>query len=69
MKQVYKRYYDIGLFFKQNPEFKEYKATDSGLKLAFYILGQALKHFDIPVLIKWLPDMTARYLGKKKGEK
>lgn len=69
VKQVYKRYYDIGLFFKQNPEFKEYKATDSGLKLAFYILGQALKHFDIPVLIKWLPDMTARYLGKKKGEK
>lgn len=69
IKQVYKRYYDIGLFFKQNPEFKKYKSTDSGVKLAFYILGQALKHFDIPVLVRWLPDMLARYLGKRKGEK
>lgn len=69
LKQLYKRYYDIGLFFAQNPEFKQYKSADSGLKLAFYILKQALKHFDIPVLIRWFPDMLVRYLGKKKGEK
>lgn len=68
LKQLYKRYYDIGLFFAQNPEFKKYKSTDSGLSLAFYILGKALKHFDIPVLFRWLPDMLVRYLGKKKGE-
>lgn len=68
LKQLYKRYYDIGLFFAQNPEFKQYKSTDSGLKLAFYILKHALKHFDIPVLIRWFPDMLARYLGKKRGE-
>ena len=69
LKQLYKRYYDIGLFFAQNPEFKEYKSTDSGRKLAFYILKQALKHFDIPVLFRWIPDMTARYLGMRKGKK
>lgn len=69
LKQLYKRYYDIGLFFAQNPEFKEYKSIDSGLKLALYILKQALKHFDIPVLVRWFPDMLVRYLGKKKGEK
>lgn len=69
LKQLYKRYYDIGLFFAQNPEFKQYKSTDSGLKLAFYILKQALKHFDIPVVCRWFPDMFVRYLGKKKGEK
>lgn len=69
LKQLYKRYYDIGLFFAQNPEFKEYKSTDTGLKFAFYILKQALKHFDIPVLFRWLPDMTARYLGMRKGKR
>ncbi len=41
----------------------------SGMKLAMYVLKQALKHFDIPVLFRWLPDMSARYLGIKKGKK
>jgi hypothetical protein len=49
--------------------FDSYKTTDSGLKLALYILKEALKHFDIPGLFRWLPDMTARYLGMKKGRK
>ena len=49
--------------------FNQYKAEDSGLKLAMYVLGQALKHFNIPVLFRWLPDMSARYLGMRKGKK
>lgn len=69
IRQLYRRYYDIGLFFAQNPEFCQYKSTDSGLSLAFYILGQALKHFDFPVLFRWLPDMAARYLGMRKGKR
>ena len=69
LKQLYKRYYDIGLFFAQNPEFKEYKTTDSGLSLAFYILKRAICRFDIPTLIRWFPDMLARYCGKRNGEK
>lgn len=68
LKQLYKRYYDIGLFFAQNPEFKEYKPTDSGISLAFYILKMALIRFDIPVLFRWLPDMMTRYIAKKNGE-
>ena len=39
------------------------------MKLALYVLKEALKHFDIPVLFRWLPDMSARYLGMKKGRK
>lgn len=69
LRQLYRRYYDMGLFFAQNPEFCQYRTTDSGFSLAFYILGQACKHFDIPVLLRWLPDMTARYLGMRKGKK
>ncbi len=69
LKQLYRRYYETGKWFQAHPEFDNYKTTDTGMKLAFYVLGQALKHFNIPVLFRWLPDMTARYLGMKKGKK
>lgn len=69
LKQLYKRYYDTGVFHSKVKIFDEYKSTDSGLKLALYVLKQALKHFDIPVLFRWLPDMTIRYFGMKKGRK
>ena len=69
LKQLYKRYYDTGVFQSQVTFFKDVKMEGSGMKLAMYVLKQALKHFDIPVLFRWLPDMAARYLGIKKGKK
>lgn len=69
LKQLYKRYYATGKWFAEHPEFDGYKTTDTGLKLAFYVLGQALKGFNISVIFRWLPDMAARYLGMKKGRK
>lgn len=69
LKQLYHRYYETGKFHKQVGLFEGYKKTQSGKALAFYVLKQALKHFDIPVLFRWLPDMAARYLGMKKGER
>lgn len=68
-KQLYKRYYDTGVFYKNVKIFDNYKTTDSGLKLALYVLRKAICRFDIPVLIRWLPDMTSRYLGMKNGKK
>ena len=69
LKQLYKRYYETGKFHAEIKIFDQYKSTDSGMKLALYVLKEALKHFDIPVLFRWLPDMSARYLGMKKGRK
>jgi rhamnosyltransferase len=69
LKQLYKRYYDTGVFESQVKLFDDIKLESSGKSLAFYVLGQALKHFNIPVLFRWLPDMTSRYLGHKKGRK
>lgn len=69
LKQLYKRYYDAGLFFSKIKVFDEYNATESGFKLAMSVLGNALIRFDILVLLKWLPNMLARYLGLKKGRK
>lgn len=69
LKQLYKRYYDTGIFHSKVKVFNSYKSTDSGVKLALYVLKEAVKHFDLPVLFRWLPDMSARYLGMKKGRK
>lgn len=69
LKQLYHRYRATGEWFAQHPEFDGYKTTDSGMKLAKYVLKRALREFNIPVLFRFLPDMTSRYLGMKKGKK
>lgn len=69
LKQLYKRYYDTGRFYASTKIFENYKSTNTGFKLALYVFGQALIHFNIPVLFVWLPNMAARYLGMKKGKK
>lgn len=69
LKQLYDRYRATGKWFAEHPEFDCYKTTDSGMKLAKYVLKRALRDFNIPVLFRFLPDMTSRYLGMKKGKK
>ena len=69
LRDLYKRYYETGVFYKKVKVFEQYKSVDAGLKLALYVLKEALKHFNILVLIRWLPDMTARYIGLKKGKR
>ena len=66
-KELYKRYYDTGKFFKQNPYLNNYGTTDSGMCMAFYILGNAIKEFNIGVLVEFLPNMLARYFGMWRG--
>jgi rhamnosyltransferase len=68
LKQVYKRYYEVGLFYSEVGLFDTYKSANTGFKLALYVLCQAVKHLDIPAILRWLPDMAARYLGMKFGK-
>lgn len=69
LKQLYERYYQTGKFYKEVKIFDNYNSTESGFKLAKSVLFKALRHFNLPVLIRWLPDMLARYLGMRKGRK
>lgn len=69
LKQLYNRYRETGYWFFVFKEFREYKVTATGGQLAIGVLKMALKDFNIPVLIKFLPNMAARFLGMKKGEK
>lgn len=69
LKELYNRYYQTGVWFANHPEFDGYKATSSGLSLALYVFKRALLGFNIPVLLRFVPDMTARLMGMKKGKK
>lgn len=69
LKEVYRRYFLVGRFFKENPDFKNYKSMDSGFRLAYNIFFEIIKRFDVKNLFIFLPNMIARYLGKRKGEK
>lgn len=69
LKELYDRYYLTGKFFKANPEFKNYKSTETGLNLAFFVLRKILRNLDILSLLRFFPDMLVRYIGKTRGEK
>ena len=68
LKQLYKRYYDTGIFFKQNSYLNQYKVNKAGGSLAIYILKRALQDKNIKVLIRFLPDMAVRFIGMKMGK-
>lgn len=68
-KKLYKRYYDAGRFFKMVGIFDKYNKNSSGKKLAFYILKEALKHFDLITVIRWPLNMTIRYIAMKRGSR
>lgn len=68
-KQLYKRYYDTGIFFKQNPYFKKYKGNESGFALAKYVFKRSLEEKNIKVLFNILPNFGVRFIAKFLGER
>ena len=68
LKQLYKRYYDTGVFFKQNSYLDKYGTNKTGGGLAKYILKRAIKDKNIGVMIEFIPNMAARFVGMKMGK-
>lgn len=68
-RQLYNRYYDTGIFFKQNPYFKKYKGNESGFALAKYVFKRSLKEKNIKVLFNLLPNFGIRFIAKFLGER
>ena len=69
LKQLYNRYYDTGKFFKQNSYLDKYGTNSAGGGLAKYILKRAIQDRNIKVLLRFIPDMGARFIGMKVGIK
>lgn len=67
LKQQYDRYYDTGKFFKENAYLNKYKVNSAGGELALYVLKRAISEGNWKVVIKWLPNMMARFIGMKLG--
>ena len=68
LKQLYKRYYDTGVFFKQNAFLDQYGTNKSGGGMAIYILKRAIKDRNWKVILEFFPNMIARFVGMKVGK-
>lgn len=68
LKQYYNRYKDTGKFFKENNYLNAYKVNQTGGSLAMYILKRALQDKNWKVLVQYIPNMTARFVGMKIGK-
>ena len=69
LKQYYTRYKNIGIFFKQNKYLDEFGTNKSGAGMAKYILKRALQDKNWKVIIKYIPNMVARFIGKEVGKR
>lgn len=69
LKELYDRYKLTGRFFKENSYIDDFGTNKSGGGLAKYILKRAIKDKNIKVLIRFVPDMAARYIGMKAGKR
>ena len=68
LKQIYDRYYLTGKFFKQNSYLNKYKVNNSGFGMAKYVLKRTLQDKNWKVLIQFIPNMCARFIGMKMGK-
>lgn len=68
-KQLYNRYFDTGVFFKENSYFSKYDGNESGFSLAKYVFRRALEDKNIKVLISFVPNFSIRFIAKFLGER
>ena len=68
LKEIYERYKLTGKFFKENSYLDQYGTTGSGASLAKYILKRAIQDKNIKALLRFIPDMSARFIGMKLGK-
>lgn len=69
LKQLFERYREAGLWFKDNSQFAVYNTNGSGIQMALFILKSCWKDKNWPVLCRFIPDMIARWLGIQIGKR
>ena len=68
LKEIYKRYKLTGRFFKENSYLNKFGTTDSGFRLAKYILKRIFEEKRFALLLRYPFDMAARLIGMKVGK-
>lgn len=69
LKQLYNRYFDTGVFLRQNSYLMGYKANESGIKLAKYAFKRSIEEKNVPVVLSLLPNFGARFIGSNLGKR
>jgi rhamnosyltransferase len=69
LKQYYDRYKDTGKFFKENSYLNKYKVNQAGGSMAKYVLKRTIQDKNWKVLLQFIPNMAARFIGMKVGKK
>lgn len=69
LKQLFNRYFDTGVFFRENPVFLNYNGNESGMALLKYVLKRAIQDLNLKVLINVIPNFAARFIGSYLGKK
>ena len=67
--QLYKRYYDTGVFFKENSYLDKYGTNKTGGNMAMYVLKRIIQEKDFRAFVRFWPDMVARFVGMKMGKR
>ncbi len=68
LKELYTRYKLTGKFFKENDYLDKFGTTESGAKLAKYILRRIIEDKNYKLLFRYPFDMAARFIGMKVGK-
>lgn len=66
-RQQFDRYRLSGAFFKENTFMNQYGTTKAGGNLALYVLKRSFQDRNWKVILGFLPNMAARFLGMKVG--
>ncbi len=69
LMQLLRRYFDTGVFLKQNSYLLNFKVNKGGMDLLKYSLKHALKEKNIKVLINLIPNFAARFIGSALGKR
>lgn len=67
-KELFKRYFDQGVFLKDNDYLIKYNANDSAKDLLLFIVKEAFKERNMKAISSMIPNFAARYLGNKFGQ-
>jgi len=66
--ELFKRYYDQGVFLKQNSYLMKYGANSSAFKLLKLVVIESLKEKNFKAFFNIIPNFAARFLGDKFGK-
>lgn len=66
--EYYNRYKLTGKFFKENKYLDKYGTNKTGGGMAKYVLKRAMQDRNYSAIVKFLPNMLARFVGMKMGK-